>query len=152
MATTTFAKPNAAVLAAKGRRAEASVRWKWRIDQVLNTVDLSMKKRVKLATAFLHDRVVRNINISVVRGTGPRGGKIFIRSKPGEFPRAETTQLKKTLFSETRKASNGTWSGYIGTPLDYGLILETRMKRSFLVRTLNQERGTTTRILTVPIK
>ena len=74
------------------------------------------------------------------------------RSKPGEFPHAETTQLLKTIFGEVRQTARGVWDGFIGTPLSYGLILEIKMNRSFLVRSLNEERGNIKRILTGPIK
>ena len=36
----------------------------------------------------------------------------------------------------------------VGTTLDYGLILETRMNRSFILRTFNEERNNIRTILT----
>lgn len=64
------------------------------------------------------------------------------RSKPGEFPRADTTLLLKSIFLEGPE-----WTGEttvecrVGMPLDYGVRLELQMQRSFLVRTLNEEWG-----------
>lgn len=148
--------PNAAVLAAKARRAagkgKASLNIEWFIEEVSKKVDLTMHQRVKIATEFLRSRILKNISRPVTKGTGPRGGKVvFNRSKPGEYPKAETTQLMKTLIAGVRTDANGQPSGYVGTPLDYGLILETRMDRSFLVRTLNIEKPRLTKILTGPI-
>jgi len=56
----------------------------------------------------------------------------------------------KTIFSDVRFEDGG-WTGYVGTPLDYGVILELRMNRSFLVRTLREKTPDLTRILTGPI-
>lgn len=74
------------------------------------------------------------------------------RSKPGEFPRADTTQLLRTIFTDYKQAGPGTFDGFVGSPLDYSLRLELKMNRSFLRRTLNEERSTVIRILTGPIK
>lgn len=153
----TFKEPSQATLDARARRVARAgqnvVRIQWFIDQVANKVKLSIKQRVTLATQLVRDRVVRNISRPVTKGTGPRGGRVVTdRSKAGEFPKADTTQLLKTLFSEVVETANGDVTGYIGTPLDYGLILEVRMGRSFLVRTLNESRAEVDAILMGPIK
>lgn len=153
----TVPQPNAAVVAARGRREtsaiRADIRTAWFIDNVVGVVSLTMESRVKLATELVRDRVVRNITRPVTVGTGPRGGRVVTdRSKPGEFPKAETTQLSKTIFGDVRETSPGVFDGFIGTPLDYGVILELRMDRSFLVRTLNESQNEITKILTGPIR
>ncbi len=152
----TFKAPSAAVLAARGRSsagaAGGKARIEWFIKNVTNKVELSMKKRVKIATALLYSQTTKNISRPVTKGTGPRGGRVVTdRSKEGEFPKADTTQLMKTLIEDVRQVG-GVWTGHVGTPLDYGVILETKMNRSFLVRTLNENRSNITRILTGPIK
>ncbi len=149
--------PSAAVEAARARRAgragAGAVETEWFVKEVSDKVSLTMKQRVGIATELLKSKVVRNISTAVVKGTGPRGGRVVTgRSKPGEYPHAETTQLLKTVFSDVRETSRGVWDGFVGTPLDYGVILETMMHRSFLVRTLNEERSKIQRILTGPIK
>jgi len=114
---------------------------------------MTMKQRVKLATHLLQDKVVRNISRPVTKTTGPRGGRrITDRSKAGEFPKADTTQLMKSIFSEVRETGPGYFDGFVGTTLDYGAILEVRMNRSFLVKTLNEELGKVRRILSGPMK
>lgn len=148
-------QPSAAVLAGRGRRAAAGAtrnsRVQWFIKNVANKVELTMRQRVKLATAIVKDSTIRNISKSVTRSTGPRGGRVVTnRSKEGEFPRADTSQLLKTIFSTV--SSGPSPEGFVGTPLSYGLILETRMDRSFLVRTLHEELGNIKRILTGPIR
>jgi len=135
-------------------RADAkAARIEWFIDQVSNTVNLSMTQRVRTATEFLRSRVVKNISIPVTKATSRKTGRVVVleRSKPGEFPRADTTQLMKTIFKKV-KSTKSFAEGYVGTPLDYGLILETRMNRSFLVRTLREESTRIRRILTGPIR
>ena len=131
----------------KRRDAAASARGgktEWFINEVVGDAGLSMKQRVTLATEYLKTRVIRNISKPV----GRIGKRVVERSKPGEFPRAETTQLLKTIFTDFDFNDDaGTYIGYVGTPLDYGLILETRMDRSFLVRTFNEELTVVKKIL-----
>lgn len=152
----TTPQANVRVEAARERRAGAArdreVRIEWFIKEVSDKVSMTMKQRVSIATHLLKDRVVRNIAVPVVKGTGPRGGRVVTgRSSSGEYPRADTTQLMKTVFEEVREVRPGRHEGYVGTPLDYGLILETRMNRSFLVRSLWESTGDIVRILTGPI-
>lgn len=152
-----FKAPSAAVMAARARRGGAAkariTKIEWFIKEVSDKVALTMKQRVFVCTELLHAKTVRNISKAVRVGVGPRGGRVVTgRSKPGEFPRADTTQLMKTLFKEVVQVNPNWWDGYVGTPLDYGLILETSMQRSFLRRTLLQEVPRIERILSGPIK
>lgn len=121
------------------RKAAADVRagkTEWFINDVVGDANLTMQQRVMIATEYLKTRIVKNISKPV----GRIGKRVVERSKPGEFPRAETTQLIKTTFTDYAFDDNeGRYEGYVGTPLNYGLILETRMDRSFLVRTFNEE-------------
>lgn len=143
---------SAVVLAARARRAGASVRFQWKDKEVTSKIRMTMGQRVSTATAYLLTQVKRNISEAVTVGKGPRGGRVVTdRSVPGEFPHAEYAQLLRTTFSDVRE-ERGVTEGYVGTPLDYGLILETRMDRSFLVRTLNEEREAIESILNGPIK
>lgn len=151
-----FKQPSAAVLAARARRgqqaADRSARIEWFIKEVSDKVEMTLEQRVKLATQFLKDKIVRNISRPVTKGIGSRGGRVVRdRSKPGEFPKADTTQLMKTIFDDYTSQDH-TFLGHVGTPLDYGLILETKRDRSFLKRSLEEESGTIKRILTGPIK
>jgi len=79
--------------------------------------------------------------------------RVTNRSKAGEFPKADTTQLLKSIFA-SYKEGNGVFDGYVGTTLDYGLILETsvRLRRSFLVRTLRRHHYEVHKILSGPIR
>ena len=145
-------------MAARARRGQsgqrADVRLQWFINDVLNKVNLPLKQRTMLATEVLRRTVVQNISRPVMKAKSKQTGRIVItdRSKPGEFPKADTTLLMKTIFGETRNVSEGVYDGYVGTPIDYGLRLELHMDRSFLRRTFNDMLPTITRILTGPIK
>lgn len=145
-------KPPAAVAEAMsrraGRKAADAVRWEWFINQVLGTVNLSLKQRVKVAANMLKSQVVRNISKPV---TKLGGGRVTDRSNRGEFPKADTTRLMKDIFDEVFSPRKGVWDGAVGTTLDYGLILELRMDREFLKKTLEQQRNNITRILTKTI-
>jgi len=146
-----MAVPNAAVLAARGRRIagarKESERTQWFVDEVSNKIAITLRNRVRLATEFVKTKVVKNISIAVERtATG------VIRSNPGEFPRADTTQLMKTMFTDHKQVGPGIFDGFVGSPLDYSLRLELKLDRSFLKRTLNEERPTVIAIITGPIK
>ncbi len=156
MAIQIFAKIGAQVLAARSRRAGARLRGEakidWFINNVSNKVNLTMEKRVGLATELVKSQTVKNISRPVTKAAGPRGGRVILnRSKPGEFPKADTTQLMKSIFARIEKRK-GVTDGFVGTPLDYGLILETKMNRSFLRRTLLEEQHRVKKILTGPIR
>lgn len=156
MAKTKFAKPSEAVLAAKKRRAWTDVRrgarFEWFLEKVVDKVKMTMEERVRLATHYIKDKVVENLKTPVVKGKGPRGGRVITgRSKSGEFPHAETTQLMKSIFDEYRVSSSG-FEGFVGTPLDYGIILEVRMNRRFLSRTLFEHSLIVKRMLSGPIR
>jgi len=148
--------PSAAVLAARSRATGAAgardVRIESFVKKVEAKVSLTLKQRMQLATEHLWSTTVRNISKAVGKSSGPRSGRVVVteRSRPGEFPRADTTQLMKTLFREVRSLNKGVVEGVVGTPTNYGLILETSMNRSFLVRSLNEQRGRITRMITTP--
>ena len=146
-----------AVEAARQRREalslEKDVKFRWFLDEVASRIRLTAKQRVKLATEFLRNKVVLNISRPVVKAQGKRSRRVQVvqRSRPGEFPRADTTTLMKSIFGEVRNESVGPM-GYVGTPLDYGLCLEVSLDRSFLVRTLLENVDTISRILNGPLR
>lgn len=128
---------------------------RWRGPELQRRVNNHMGIRVKLAAQFLRDRVVKNISTPVDRagpGRDAKGrftkGKVVGRSKPGEYPRAETTRLMKDIFWEM----DGPMSAVVGTTLDYGAYLEFKLDRSFLRRTLREQRNGLRRILLTPMK
>ena len=117
----------------------------WFGDRVLQNIRIGMTARLRLAAQLVRDRVVINISRPVTKTKGVRSGRIVSsnRSRPGEFPKADTTRLMKDIFFEV--------SGHearVGTTLDYGLVLETSMNRSFLRRSFIQMQPTITRVLT----
>ena len=151
-----MANYSSAVQGARGRRASnaasAEVRFEWFLKKTMDKIRIPLTSRMRLTAQYLQSKIVRNISVPVLKGFGLRGGvTVFQRSVPGEFPRADTTMLMKTIFHEV-KVTGDAVEGSIGTPLDYGVILETSKNRSFLVRTLNEERAVITRMLTGPIK
>ena len=146
-----------AIEAAQGRRGGAdaarNVRIKWFDKEVVSKVKISMKNRVGLATKLVMAKVVENISRPVTKGTGPRGGKLVTnRSKEGEYFKAETTQAMKSVFSQVIESSSGVYDGYVGVPLSYPVILETKRNRKFLAASLNEERGRVNAILSGPLK
>ena len=144
-----------AVAAARARRAGRAgatrVEIESFVDEVSKRIDLTLKQRVMIAVNFLADRIVKNISVPVTKVVIGGSSMVTERSKAGEFPRADTTQLMKTIFWDVKEDSPGNVQGFVGTPLAYGLELEVLKDRRFLTRTLDEERGTITRILTGPI-
>ena len=153
-----------AIEAARQRRvAKAGLaidKSEWFIKEVSDKIHLHMHQRVRLATELIKERVVRNISIPVVRAQGrSRIGqftrlRVVQRSKPGEYPRAETTRLMKSIKSRVKETMPGMTDGFVYTELGYGRVLEEseRLRRHYLRRTLHENAGLLRRILTGPIK
>jgi hypothetical protein len=130
--------------------ADASARDEWFIREVVANVNLTMSQRMLITTNYFRDRIVRNISIPVVKEQGRRGTIVTQRSKPGEFPRADTTLLMKTINQGVDKLSDNIIDGWVGTPLDYGVRLELSQKlnRSYFRRTFHEELRKMARMLT----
>ncbi len=136
------------------RSARFKQRIEWFDKKVASQIHLTLVQRVGLAGQLVRDKTVINLSTPVRKikrklTRGPNKGKTRTRvdpdsrSKPGEFPRADTTRLMKSVsFSQVGTEAR------IGTNLEYGLLLETELNRSFLVRTLNELRSTIKKILT----
>jgi len=125
----------------------------WFIDEAVRSVNLTARQRVVLATEWLRNKTVLNISIPVVKEVRDRkgGGQHTVvteRSKPGEFPRADTTLLRKSIFGVVVDAEPGVFDGYVGTPIEYGVRLELQMNRSFLLRTFAEQKPNLMKILT----
>lgn len=121
------------------------------VDEVSRRIDMTLKQRMHVAVAFLQDRIVKNISVPVTKVVIGNRTRVTERSKPGEFPRADTMQLYKSIFWDVREDSPGRIQGFVGTPVWYSVPLELMMQRRFLTRTLDEERQSITRILTGPI-
>lgn len=141
-------------LAARERRiARWDIRLEWYGERVRGNVRMGIQERLKLTAQLLRDKVVINISIPVVKirkkititdpddGRRKRVTRTVVdpdsRSKPGEYPRADTTRLMKDIFWDLRP---DLLRARVGTTLDYGYYLEMRMQRSFLRRTLYEVR------------
>jgi len=139
---------------AAGRR---STYIEWKIREVVDSIALTMRARVKIATELIHSRVVINISKPVGRNAK---GRVIQRSKPGEYPRAETTQLMKSVESwvqvPRRRVAEGIIQAKVIAPggADYAAILEKwkKLDRNYLIRTLNENRALVIKVLTGPIK
>lgn len=144
------------IQAAQARRAagavQAEARLEWFGNEVMAGANLNLKQRMEIVTEYLRSKTVTNISRPVTKTKGEKSGRIVVtnRSKSGEFPKADTTQLLKSIAKDVKVVSQDIVDGYIGTPLDYGLILETskRLNRSFLTRTFREERGRVVQMLT----
>lgn len=132
----------ARVNAARTARTERyNKRLQWFGDQIQRGVKIGMRTRVRVAGQLVRDKVVINLSFPVKKAKSGRTGRVIVipgsRSKPGEFPRADTTRLMKDIFYDVTEAGQQI-TAVVGTTLNYGLFLETRMNRSFLLRTLNE--------------
>ena len=114
---------------------EAAAIDEWRIEEVANTINLSLKRRMAVATHYLQTQVVRNISVSVKKSIV--NGKIVVteRSQPGEFPRMDTGKLMRSVIRDVQNPAFGIYDGFVGTKSEYGVKLELEMGRVFLKRT-----------------
>jgi hypothetical protein len=146
------ASASTAIASAYARREAGAGARSGRFQLFLDRLDplkVSLTKRVELAMLYLQTKVVQNISVPVVKEKSKITGRIIVteRSKPGEFPRADTTQLMKTTFVKVKEVSPEIVEGYLGTPLDYGLFLEVMMERQWLTRTMTEEMETIRQII-----
>jgi hypothetical protein len=147
------AQTRAGLLQAKhgGRRAKQQAQIEWYGKQLEEKVKVTAVQRIRIATELVKRKTKLNVSKPVLKYVGPKSKRVQVdpesRSEPGEFPRAETTHLMKTIFSKLDVSNKKRPRGIVGTPLDYGLRLETRMSRSFLRRTIHEESKNLKRIL-----
>lgn len=112
----------------------------WNGDKLTKILHGELAERVKKCTQLVKDQTKKNLSLPVLKYTNPRTGHVTVlpesRSKPGEFPRTEHggSGLMGNIFGEMIEETKGA----VGTTLGYGLLLETKMDRSFLRRTLNE--------------
>ena len=140
----------------------------------LSVVKVALRERMRLCTQFLKDKVVTNISRPVTKTVvirthdtsqtwmgkdtkfgGPVGSqytRVTDRSKPGEYPKADTTLLMTSIFDDQVEVGKDVWEGYLGFPVDYGITLELRMDRRFLTRTLMENMVTVERFFQGPIR
>lgn len=139
------------VIEARARRARnassARARMNWFVEEVSKRTDLTLEQRVRVAVAFLQDRIVTNISVPVKKEVV--NGRVVVteRSVPGEFPRADTTTLRKSIFNDVDVPAIGHIRGFVGTPVWYAWALEFKMMRSFLTRTFYEERNRLVKII-----
>ena len=134
-----------------GRAAGVEARLEWFADDVQRRMNLTFEQRVQIATEFLRDMVVKNISVPVLKRVVGNRTRVLERSKPGEFPRADKPHLMRTIFADGPNREGDRIVGHVGMPLDYGVILELYRDRSFLNRTLEEQRSRIVRMLTGPI-
>ena len=126
-----MATPAEALKAYENRNVRASYKMQWFGDEVQRGIMVATAGRLDLLAQMLRDRIVANISLPVEKVDG----KVVKRSRPGEFPRVETARLMRDIFWN-RRGSN---TRIVGTSLDYGLWLELKKNRSFLLRTFKEQ-------------
>lgn len=128
------------------RQTRMDARIRWFSDRFERGLQLTMSQRLRVAVQLLRDQIVINLSTPVVKvrrkrtrdtSWGAKGSSYTwvdpaSRSRPGEYPHAETTRLMKDIFYDFPTPL----SAIIGTSLKYGVRLEVLMNRSFLRRTL----------------
>lgn len=128
------------------RQTRMNARIVWFSDRFERGLQLTMSQRLRVACQLLRDQIVINLSVPVVKvrrkrtrdtAWGAKGSSYTwvdpaSRSRPGEYPHAETTRLMKDVFYDMVTPLRG----IVGTSLKYGVRLELEMNRSFLRRTL----------------
>lgn len=116
----------------------------WFGSQVTRSLQEQTLLKLGRAGKFVRDKTRANISIDVERL--PSGN--VIRSKPGEFPRRDTTRLYRTL---RHNLYTRTLEVRVESPEPYALTLEQNLDRAFLTRTLREELPAVRTIMTSPI-
>ena len=113
---------------------------RWFLKELQADIHATFAQRVRTACVYLQAKVKRNISVPVTYSEGPRGGRIAHRSKPGEYPRRETGDLKRAIKIKTNVISALQVNGMVYVDLDiapYGKPLEESkyLNRFYLLRT-----------------
>ncbi len=116
----------------------------WHGKVVEKSLNLNIDKRLSLVGLGLQEQTQANLSVPVTKN---QAGEVIVRSRPGEFPRLETALLRNSIFFDRPDTAEVR----VGTTVLYGLILEVRMDRSFLVRTLNENLKGIEAVLTAPM-
>jgi hypothetical protein len=96
-----------------------------------------------------HGRAIKRDASKLAERAKARGGKYHHRSKPGEYPHKDSGHLRRNIAMEEDLKEDGKNSTVrVGTNVPYGKELEFRMRRSFVRRTLLEQRSTLNRIIT----
>ena len=129
---------------------------KWFIKEMMADVSTTMAQRVRTACIYLEAKVKENISVPVTYSTGPKGGKIVHRSKPGEYPRMEKKILRGAITHRTINYSKLQAQGIVTVKLDqapYGKHLEESnyLNRFYLLRTYYENFHIIQRMMTGPM-
>lgn len=119
---------------------------KWYGKQFLAKIEIEEKRRMERAVRVVRNEVVSSLGIKV----GKVGRTVVERSKPGETPRLETGELRRSIATEVVN-ENGI-VGRVGTNKHYARPLSTSLDRDFLQRGLNATQAEVKRILTSKIE
>ena len=134
------------------RSGSSNISIDWEGAKVVTHIQNGMTARTRWVAQYLVKKVEKNISVPVVKVGAIRDARGRFRrrkvdpnsrSKPGEFPRRDTGRLRKDIFWKMV----GPDEAQIGTTLDYGLILELYRDRSFLRRTMDEERNVVRRVM-----
>ena len=128
----------------------------WKGDKLLKKFEKNLERGIRVASSFLRKQVVRAINVpfrsrggETIRHNPTRRGT---PSKPGEPPRVDTGQLRRSIFMIVRKTGKGRVVGFVGTTLKYGKYLEYGTRRMaarpYLRTTLAKHRKRINRLIT----
>lgn len=121
------------------RAIKINLRMQTYVDQVFQNTKLSVAQKLKMVGQAVRDRTVYNLSLPVRKYKSKRTGRTVVdpssRSKRGEYPRADSTRLLKDVFWDFNQNQLVV---RVGVTLEYGLILEVKLGRSFLRRSLNE--------------
>lgn len=124
----------------------ATTRIEWYAPAVTAAVDAEIANRVYRVGQHVFKKIQENISVWVEY----QGNKIK-RSKPGEYPRQETSKLRRSVYVQLKRTKLGA-EVRLGARAPYAIVLETSLNRSFIQRTWREEYPTIERMLKKPIR
>lgn len=117
---------------AQNFQIDRNVRMVWKGPQVEAAIRRVMINRTVEATSMLTLFVVTSISVPVVAGS-----VMFTRSKPGEYPRKDTGNLRHSIKMDVSEHGLAI-VGKVSTDVPYGWYLEKSLRREFLSRALKE--------------
>ena len=119
----------------------------WHVGAFQNALFSELRNRIQIVGHYLKNKTQENVSVLVDMDSR---GNVTQRSRPGEFPRMETGELRDSIKVDFE---NSGLNASVSVGAEHGIKLEVykRWNRSFLVRTLQEEKQYIRSIMMKPL-
>lgn len=122
---------------------------KWFGQKWLDEIRKDQTKKMQKAVRLVRNEVVKSLGVKVGRNAN---GRVTERSKPGEPPRLETGELRRSIATEV-DTDRGEVVGRVGTNKEYAKYLElpAYLNRPFLLPAVARTKDQVANIFKTPL-